>query len=79
MLSVEKEKVVKKAAMVRQMYQHETRLKEQVKELEEKLKSSEEPTGVSELTKMLNLEKEKVVKKATMVRQMYQHETRLKE
>lgn len=36
-LAKEKETTTKKANMVRQMYQHETKLKAQVKELEQKL------------------------------------------
>jgi len=96
--------VQKKANMVRQLYQHETKLKTQVAELEDQLYWA--PTGMldqnkpastsaaanqgsavaaelqSQITTLqgqLAKEKETAQKKATMVRQMYQHETKLKE
>ena len=58
--------------MVRQMYQIETKLKAQVKELEEKLNAADKgQPQIATLTQQLEEEKAKVVKKTAMVRQMY--------
>ena len=60
----EKQKVSKKSVMVRQMYQHETKLKAQVKDLEEKLYFAEsDPAEKEALVQQLAEEKKKVATK----------------